>query len=98
MKVEEREVAVALTSERRRATHSGTGDGSGKELAMKDNNKNSKGVGDRSVLGVKSRGVVSHVLPLSCELFRILQNTLLIIPLNELFLSGIHGRRGKGRY
>jgi hypothetical protein len=39
MKIKEREMTVALTSERRRATHSGTGDGAGKELAMKTTKK-----------------------------------------------------------
>ena len=34
--VVEREVTVALTSERRRATHSGTGDGAGRGAAMEN--------------------------------------------------------------
>lgn len=34
MNVEEREVTVALTSDRRRATHSGTGDGAGRGADM----------------------------------------------------------------
>ena len=36
IKVVEREVTVALTSERRRPTHSGTGDGAGRGVAMED--------------------------------------------------------------
>ena len=40
----EREVTVTLTSERRRPTHSGTGDGAGRGVAMEDY----KGTGNRS--------------------------------------------------
>jgi hypothetical protein len=36
IKVVERDVTVTLTSERRRPTHSGTGDGAGRGVAMDD--------------------------------------------------------------
>jgi hypothetical protein len=42
IRVEETEVTVALTSERRRPTHSGTGDGTGWGVAIKELKMNEK--------------------------------------------------------